>query len=206
MSLTLAHLFKLWPRAHADLLQGVANASAVVLCKYEINSPLRVAHFMAQCSHESSGGTRLIENLNYTTPERLMQVWPKRFPNAVTARPYLRNPEMLARVVYNGRNGNRSGTSDGYVYRGRGIIQLTGRGTYEHIGKIAGLALVEHPEMTSDNEHCLSVAGAFWASKPLNEAADEDDVREVTRLINGGFNGLNDRIRWLKLWKIELQA
>lgn len=206
MNLTLDVMLKHWPRANAELLEGIAKASAAVFEKFKINSPRRVAHFMAQCSHECGAGTRLIENLTYTTPERLMQVWPKRFPNVAAARPYLRNPVMLARVVYNGRNGNVIGTDDGFVYRGRGLIQITGRSNYTALAKASGIPLISEPELAADNHRCLEVAAAYWASRPLNQAADADDVREVTRLINGGQIGIDDRTRWLKIWKAELGA
>lgn len=204
MNITFEQLQKLWPHAHVDLLHGIANASVAVFSKHKIDTPRRVAHFLAQCSHESNGGSVLTENLFYTTPERLMRVWPKRFPNPSSTRAYLRNPSMLARLVYGGRMGNRPGTDDGSRFIGRGIVQLTGRDAYERIGKVAGLDLVDQPELASANDTCLAIAGAFWASKPLNEAADADDVRQVTLLVNGGTNGLDDRVRWLKLWKAEL--
>lgn len=202
--ITFNLLLKLWPRASAEMLQAIADASDAVFAKYAINTPLRVAHFLAQCSHESGAGTVLTENLFYTTSERLMTVWPKRFPNVVAARPFLRNPIMLGRNVYNGRMGNRAGTDDGYVYRGRGLIQVTGRDEYAAIGKIAGIDLVTNPDAASANDTCLPVAGAFWSSKPLNEAADADDLIRVTRLVNGGTVGLDDRARWLKSWKAEV--
>lgn len=193
-----------WPHCPSGLLKGIATTSEEVLAKYEINTPLRLAHFLAQVSHESGAGTITVENLYYSTAARLMAVWPSRFPNKQFAEGYTHNPKKLASYVYSGRMGNRVGTDDGYEFRGRGILQITGRSEFEAIGKIAGLDLLGNPELASDNQQALNVAGAFWSSKPLNRAADKDDLRRVTELVNGGHVGLAEREKWLRLWKAEL--
>jgi putative chitinase len=127
----------------------------------------------------------------------MTQVWPGRFPTIASAQPYARNPRALANKTYGGRMGNRPGTDDGYNYRGRGLIQITGRDGYRQVGRIAGLPLEENPELASSGEFLLEVAGAFWQWKGLNPKADVDSVVAVTRLINGGTNGLADRKEWL---------
>lgn len=199
-SVLLSH----WPHCQMELLKGIASTSEEVLARFEINTPLRLAHLLAQISHESHGGTVLLENLYYSTAARLMAVWPSRFPNKQFAEGYTHDPKKLADYVYNGRMGNRPGTDDGYVFRGRGLIQITGRNEFEIVGKISELDLLGNPQLASDPQQVLKVAGAFWSSKPLNRAADKDDLRRVTELINGGTVGLAERQKWLLVWKAEL--
>lgn len=203
MELTPSQLAKHWPNAGTALWNGVAAASAAVFAKYEIDTPLRVAHFMAQISHESAGGSRLVENLNYSA-QRLMEVWPKRFPTLLVATPYERNAKALAIKVYGSRLGNRPGTDDGWTYRGHGLIQLTGLDAYVAIKQASGLDIVTSPEIASAPESCLEIAAALWAWKKINPYADDDDLRRVTLLINGGYVGMNARAAWLKTWKAEI--
>jgi putative chitinase len=181
------------------------NQSASVFTKLEINTPLRIAHFMAQISHESGGGTISVENLNYTTAARLMAVWPTRFRTAASAKPYVRNPIGLACKVYNGRMGNRAGSEDGWLYRGRGFLQLTGRESYQKIGRTCGLDLEGDPDLALLPEYELLIAATEFVHSGCLKFADKDDLKSVTKRVNGGYIGLDSRAAWLKKWKKEMK-
>jgi putative chitinase len=162
-----------------------------VFVKYDINTPKRQAAFIGQCAIESRNFTRLEENLNYS-PERLMEIWPSRFPDMATALKYAHQPQLLANKVYAGRLGNNQ-ENDGYSFRGRGIIQLTGKDLYDNCGKAIGVDLINQPHLLADpNIACMS-AGWFWNKKGLNALADSKDYDTMTKRINGGLIGLDDR-------------
>jgi putative chitinase len=194
---------KLWPRARVALVDGVISTSPEVFLKYKINTPLRIAHFMAQISHESDGGTITEENMNYTTAARIAAVWPSRFTPA-TAQAFVKNPKALANKVYNGRMGNQPLSDDGYNFRGRGLLQLTGRESYQHIGALTGLTLVSNPSLVNDPETALEVAACEFVNLKCLPACDADDIRKVTRLVNGGYIGIDSRRNWLAKWKLAL--
>jgi len=166
--------------------------------KYEINTPKRQAAFIGQCAHESGNFTKLEENLNYS-PERLMKVWPSRFPDLATANKYGYNPQALANKVYAGRLGNNQ-EGDGWKYHGRGLIQLTGRENYERCGSSLGVDLIGHPDWLVDPQYAALSAGWFWNKHGLNELADAQEHGIITKRINGGILGLDDRI--LKTTKV----
>ena len=159
--------------------------------KYEINTPLRQAAFIGQCAHESNNFKTLEENLNYR-PETLMKVWPSRFPDLQTADKYAHNPQLLANKVYAGRLGN-SQENDGWNFHGRGLIQLTGRENYANCGSGLGVDLVGHPDWLLDPQYASLSAGWFWNKKGLNALADAGDLDTMTKRINGGLIGLDDR-------------
>lgn len=159
--------------------------------KYDINTPLRQAAFIGQCAHESANFTKLEENLRYS-PERLMQIWPSRFPDLATASKYAYNPQLLANKVYAGRLGNNQ-ENDGWKYHGRGLIQLTGRENYEHCGSSIGVDLIGSPDRLLDPTYAALSAGWFWHKKGLNALADSKDYDTMTKRINGGLHGLDDR-------------
>ena len=194
---------KLWPRARASLIQGILAQMPAAQAKYGLTNKNRLAMFLAQTSHECGGGTITEENLNYTAV-RMMQVWPTRFRTLASAQPYARNPRGLANKVYNGRMGNVTGTDDGWNYRGRGLIQITGKDGYVQVGKIAGLNLLANPDLANSRDTALLVAGAFWQWKGLNKWADAGNYLMVTRLINGGTTGWVDRQVWLKRWMANI--
>jgi putative chitinase len=158
---------------------------------YEITTPLRLAHFMAQTHVESMGYTRLVESLNYSA-KRLTQVWPGRFPSLAAAAPFANNPEALANKTYGGRMGNTQ-PGDGWRYIGRSIKQITGRENYAKCAVRTGLDLLNHPELAADPEHSVHIACDYWGSRCINPLADADDIVAVTKAINGGLNGLPDR-------------
>ncbi|RSZ59790.1 glycoside hydrolase family 19 protein [Massilia atriviolacea] len=166
-------------------------------------SALRVSHFMAQVLHESAALSRTVENLRYSA-QRLPQVWPQRFRPRGPLDPasFANDDVRLANEVYGGRLGNdRPG--DGYRYRGRGLLQLTGKDSYAQATDAlqAGYPLapdfVAEPDAVISARWCLGAAAAIWVAKDCNEAADEDDIVLVTTRINGGTVGLAERRRWL---------
>lgn len=201
--LTRYQLTNHWPHASDELIDGIIATAPQVLTAAQITTPLRLAHFMAQCSEECNAGTEIVESLTYTHVQRIMAVWPSRFPTFATAYPYVDQPRLLADKVYNGRMGNRIGTDDGWNYRGRGLLQLTGRESYEKIGESLGLDLIDEPDLAASPEHCLAIAAAEFVSLGCLPACDEDDVKTVTHRVNGGYIGLADREAWLRVWRHE---
>ncbi len=158
-----------------------------VACKrFDILTRLRLAHFVAQLGHESGGFVRLEENLNYSV-ERLRQVFKDRFGTNATAEPYARNPAALANLVYAGVSGNGPPASgDGWRYRGRGLIQLTGLNNYRAAGVGLGLPLLAEPDEARKPWNAALVAGWYWSSRNLNQHADADDLESISDLINRG--------------------
>jgi putative chitinase len=196
--LTKAILAVLYPRAAQAHLDAFAAKAPEVLAGFGLTkSDNRLHFFLAQIGHESGGLTIVEENMNYRA-ERIAEVWPKRFASAAAAKPFERNPEKLANNVYANRMGNGPPESgDGFRFRGRGYIQITGRDGYRNVGDIAKLPLEANPDMAAAPEHALLVACAFWQWKGLNAHCDAADFEKVTRLINGGLVGLADRRAWL---------
>jgi putative chitinase len=161
--------------------------------KYDINTPERQAAFIGQCAHESGNFKTLEENLNYK-PEALMRVWPSRFPDIATAMKYAHNQEAIANKVYGGRMGNGvEETGDGWKYHGRGLIQLTGKENYANCGSGIGVDLLSSPGLLNTPEYAALSAGWFWNKKGLNTLADAGDFETMTKRINGGTLGLEDR-------------
>ena len=161
--------------------------------KYDISTPARQAFFVGQCAHESNNFTRLEEGLNYSA-SRLMAVWPSRFPTLEAAAPYANNPEKLANKVYGGRAdlGNKE-DGDGFKFHGRGCIQLTGRDLYERCGEAIGADLINQPQLLVEPHYAAMSAAWFWNKKGLNALADSKDYDTMTKRINGGLIGLDDR-------------
>ena len=199
-------LYNLWPSGDVKipgLRDGIARSAQSVFSKYGINSPLLIAHVMAQISHECGAGHDVVENLNYTAG-RMMQVWPSRFPTMAMAAPYAGNPRALANKVYNGRMGNVSGSDDGWNFRGRGAAQTTGREGYARLAKATGLDLVNHPDLVNDPARFLECGVADFVLCGCLPFAKADDVLNVTRRLNGGAVGLAQRQAWLAKWKAAL--
>jgi putative chitinase len=162
--------------------------------RFDISTPERQACFLGQCAHESAGFTALKENLNYSA-EGLTKVWPKRFPSLDAAQPYHRNPEKIANKVYADRMGNGNEASgEGFKYRGRGLIQLTGKDNYKACGAALGADLLNDPDQVSSPKYAALSAGWFWDKNKLNQFADANDMTTLTKRINGGTHGLDDRI------------
>ena len=163
--------------------------------RFVIASPMQQAAFIGQCYHESGGFKQLKEGLSYSA-ERLTKVWPKRFPTIESAQPYARNEKALANKVYAGRMGNRDESSgDGARFCGRGLVQLTGSDGYYHAGKALGVDLWANPELVQTPEYAALTAGWFWSTHKCNEVALTGDWVKLTKIINGGTVGLDDRIK-----------
>jgi putative chitinase len=159
--------------------------------KYDISTPKRQACFIGQCMHESGGFKILQENLNYSAAA-LMRTWPSRFPDLDTADKYAHNPELIASKVYAGRMGNTTPEEAG-MYIGRGLIQLTGKENYENCGLGLGVDLLGHPDWLSTPKYAALSAGWFFNKKSINQLSDVMDIETMTKRINGGTIGLDDR-------------
>jgi putative chitinase len=165
-----------------------------VFHRYEINTPDRQAAFIGQCAHESAGFKTLEENLNYSA-EALMKTWPSRFPTMEVAQKYARNPEKIANKVYGGRMGNGlEETGDGWLYHGRGLIQLTGKDNYMLASDALNMDFIHTPDYVLVPKYAALTAGWYWNKRQLNKEADAKDYTGMTKKINGGTIGLNDRI------------
>jgi len=172
-----------------------------VAAKFGINTPLRLAHFLAQCGHESGGFKLVNENLNYSA-DGLKKIFPKYFAQAGLAESYARQPEKIASRVYGGRMGNGDeSTKEGYKFRGRGYIQLTGKSNYTEFDKFVNEDILANPDLVATQYPLLSAAW-FFHKNGLNAIADKgaDDatVTSVTKRVNGGTIGLPDRIKHFK--------
>jgi putative chitinase len=185
----------LWP--HGDekipgLRAGMIASAPAVFARYGITTPLLVAHVMAQGNHECGAGHEVVENLSYSA-ERMTQGWPSRFPSVASAEPCAHNSKALADKVYDGRMGNRPGTNDGYNFRGQGFSQTTGCDEYQRLGKLTGLGLVNHPELLIDPAHFLECGVANFILCGCLPFAKADDLLNVTKRLNGGIVGLDQR-------------
>jgi putative chitinase len=181
--------------------QRVIDQIPGVMEKFAINTPLRLAHFLAQAGHESGGFKIAQENLNYSA-KGLMNIFKKYFPSEAIANDYAKKPQKIANRVYSGRMGNGNEASgDGYKFRGRGDIQLTGRDNYTAFGKAIGVAIEENPDLVATQYQLLSAAW-FWGKNNLNKIADtgatDAAVTMITKRVNGGTIGLADRIKHFK--------
>lgn len=161
--------------------------------QFEINTPYRAAAFLAQIIHESAHLNAVVENLNYSA-KALVAVFHTRFPDMETAQPYDRNPEKIANYIYGGRMGNTA-PGDGWKYRGRSLIQITGKNNYTACGAALKLDLIAHPELLETPDCAALAAGWFWSTHGLNAMADAGDTVGITKRINGGTNGIEERTR-----------
>jgi putative chitinase len=187
-------LYKATP-ANIDAYLGPINASCA---KFNINTPKRIAAFLAQIAHETGCLKYTEENLNYTR-ERLEQIFPKYFPNGL-AELYAGIPAKIGARVYGGRMGNGDeSTGDGYTYRGRGLFQLTGKANYKACGAYIGVDLLNYPALLCRPDVAIESAAWFWNENNLSKPADAEDFKTITKKINGGYNGYADRVKyWLK--------
>ena len=161
--------------------------------RFDISNPNRQAAFIGQMSHECGNFRILSENLNYKAAT-LMKLWSKRFPTLEIANQYAGNPQKIANMVYANRMGNRDEASgDGYRFRGRGCIQTTGHANYFHAGQALGVDFVMEPDLVASPKYAALTAGFFWSTHGLNELADKQDHKSITKRINGGYIGLADR-------------
>ncbi len=210
-AVTAAQLTQIMPRVDAATWTDVLNEGMEA---YEIVGPLRRAAFLAQIAHESGELRRLVENLSYSA-SALRKAWPKRFTTEALARYYERQPEKLANYVYASRlsNGNES-SGDGWRFRGRGLLQITGRSKYASTAAALELPLLENPELLEEPHLAAFSAALFWRCNGLNELADvsgdrihdDEDFRRITKVINGGTIGIRERIRYWERAKSVLGA
>jgi putative chitinase len=202
-----------------QLLEGIIPNKVLielpsVMDKFKINNNLRISHFLSQCEHESGGFSLVVENLNYSA-EQLAKTWPKRYslsskpphiPNAL-AKKIERNPQMIGNATYSNRMGNGGPeTNEGFMYRGRGYIQLTGKNNYISFSKFVEDDVVKIPDLVA-KKYPLSSAGWFFHTNNLNLVCDRGSdiktITSVTRIINGGTTHLEDRIsRFYKFWNL----
>jgi putative chitinase len=169
------------------------SALAQLLPDYELNTPLRVAHFVAQCAHESGNFVFIRENLNYKAAS-LQKTFAKYFPTAELAAQYANRPEQIANRIYASRMGNGPETSgDGYRFCGRGLIQLTGRDNYTFFAGSLDISVEDASQYLETFEGAAQSACWFWEQNNLNRFADANDVKGLTRAINGGYIGIEDR-------------
>jgi len=189
MPITEQQLLQILPSAgrQAGAFVPVLNTA---MNRYGIVGTRRAAAFIAQVGHESGQLTRLVENLNYGA-DGLMKTWPGRF-DSVRATAAARNPEQIANIVYAGRMGNAA-PGDGWKYRGRGLIQVTGKTNYAACGEALGLDLISQPELLEQPQYAAMSAAWFWSANGLNSLADAGDLTKITQRINGGTNGMADR-------------
>jgi putative chitinase len=189
--------------------QNWVDAVAAACQEFNINTPQRIAGFLSQCAHESGGFERLQENLNYSA-DGMAGIWPRRFavlgpdgkpvkkdgknqPNKFALALH-RKPEMIANVVYSGRMGNGPTESgEGWKYRGRGLKQLTGKTNHSNCSKGLGVDLVDNPDLLLEPIYAARSAAWFWSTNKCNVFADAEDIEGLTRRINGGLIGLEDR-------------
>ncbi|MQT93966.1 glycoside hydrolase family 19 protein [Pseudomonas helleri] len=210
MPITVQQLLKILPNAGqvAGVFVPVLNTA---MNRYQIVSQKRIAAFIAQVGHESGQLTRLMENLNYSA-DGLANTWPNRYAEPDGKGGYLKvlvkdrqrnkpnalglslagKPEQIANNVYAGRMGSTA-PGDGWKYRGRGLIQLTGKTNYLLCGEALGLDLLTQPDLLEKPQHACMAAAWFWSSNGLNSLADKGDIETITRRVNGGLTGLADR-------------
>jgi len=205
--ITQEELKKHYPNANDKVLKALVESLKLLADKYGINTPLRLAHFLAQTAHESGGYRAVEENLNYSA-DGLNKIFPKYFKNAGRdAQAYHRQPEKIANIVYASRMGNGDTASgDGYKFRGRGVIQLTGRSNYTNFAKDMGIQIEEAVSYLATPQGAVESGAWFWSKNGLNALADKDDVTAVTKRINGGTIGLEDRKKHTEDFKKILKA
>ena len=192
--LTYEQLLAINDNKNPDMCKYYIDSLNKVLSDYKIDNKIRLAHFLAQIIHESGNLKYKSENLNYSA-KTLLSTFGKYFKNEEIANQYARNPEKIANRVYANRMGNRDEASgDGWKYRGRGLIQLTGADNYRLCSNALNINLIDDPDLIISNpDISVKVACWFWNYKNLNELCDKDDVISITKKINGGLNGIESR-------------
>ena len=176
-----------------ELADKWLNAINETCEEFAIDSPYRIAGFVSNVAHESGGFKFVSENLNYSAAS-LMRVWSSRFPTVEIAQRYAMQPEKIANRAYADRMGNGDEASgDGWKYRGRGLIQLTGKNNYVAYSMACDNEALQYPDMVAEPKYAAESAGWFWSVNRLNQLADNQDIVGMAKRINGGINGLDDR-------------
>lgn len=195
-------LKKALPRAPEQWLVAAIEETP----KWNIDTINELATFLAQCAHESSEFLHLVENLYYSTPERLMVIWPTRFKSKEQALPYTRNPEKLANLVYANRMGNGPPESgDGWRHRGAGPIQITGKDNQTACASDLGIPLQNFVKRVQEPYDGIRSACWYWKVYRLDEVDDDEDQKQDTRRIQGGQGGLEERQRLFRIIKAQLE-
>jgi putative chitinase len=190
------------PKASPTILASLGNAAAVHFPKYgAAENAARLADFLAETCNESGGYSQFEENLNYSA-KRLMEVWPSRFPSIAEAQPYANNPVQLANKVYGGRMGNIQ-PGDGWAYRGRGLLELTGRGNYEGTDRRLGIGLDINPDLAAVPALSLLIALDFYTTNNVWSVLDTGHPIEARKITNGGTVGL-DNVNILRARAMEI--
>lgn len=211
--LTLEMMRRRWPNGDQHipgLLEGIVATAPATFAKYGLTSPLVVAHAMAQFSEECGQGLEMIENMNYSV-QGLLEFFGTHFTPAMAER-WAHNPDVIAEIAYGGRMGNAPPPStDGYVFRGAGLAQVTGRDGVVNLQAFleehgVDFDIVENPELIIDPAHALECGVAEWIVCGCLQYAEKDDIVGETKALNGGLNGLTERQRQFTLWKSELVA
>lgn len=186
-----------------DIFKGLQDLDS----RYVINTDYRLAHFLAQIHHESGGFKHELENLYYTTTHQLMKTFPKYFKTESDAKHFINNPQGLAAVIYSNRMGNGSPESgDGFLFRGRGLIQITGKDLYKKASEFFKIDFVYSPDTILAMKNPVEVAAWLYSiEKQCNSLlvgkSSEDDCKAVTKRINGGYNGLSERYKLFKIYR-----
>ncbi|MGY2401133.1 glycoside hydrolase family 19 protein [Pseudomonas sp. SDO5271_S396] len=192
MLITADQIQQILPRSSNEACRYIDPLN-VAMARFGIDTPLRAAAFIAQVGHESEQLRVVVEDLDYSA-EALLASWPSRFDAALAER-VARNPEAIANIAYASHLGNGPQASgDGWKYRGRGLIQITGLCNYKSIGDALGLDLLTHPELLEQPENAALSAARFWSVNGLNELADLNQLQPITERVNGGLNGESDRL------------
>jgi putative chitinase len=195
MVITQQQLTQIMPQARTQMLESFLDEFNVQLPNYQIDTPLRLAAFLAQGALESGELRELSEILYYSTSARLQQVWPSRFPTVQSTLPYIKNPAALGNFVYANRMGNGDPASgDGYKYRGRGWFSGTGKDFYQRMSDLTRHDFISSPDDMVIPKYAVLSACQFWASSNLNPLADAENFTQVTKVINGGITGLAARL------------
>jgi predicted chitinase len=204
-SISAAQIGLLAPKANPVYVTAFQNADAALADTGILASDLRLCHFMAQVLTETGDLHYTAEDLDYSAAT-ICKVWPSHFATPADAAPYAHNSEALGNYIYgpnlNGKGLGNTEADDGFRFRGRGLLQTTGRAAYARVGQALGIDLIGNPDLAFDARYSLQVAGNVWVhntyhGKGCNALADADDVTSVTRAINGGLNGLAARKDWL---------
>jgi putative chitinase len=204
MTITLELLKEIAPQTKTEKLEGFVEGLQYACDRFEINTPSRLACFLAQVAHESGGFNAVKENLNYGA-QGLVNTFKKYFPTLEAAHPYERNPETIANRVYANRMGNGDEHSgDGFKHRGRGLIQLTGHDNYASFAADMGMTIDEAIDYLETYEGAAMSAAWFWWKNNLNTWADQEDMLTLTKKINGGTIGLEDRKHHFEIIKEAL--
>ncbi len=195
---TLDQIRRFAAHARDEVIGPIEPILNEALVAADISTPLRIAHFFAQIANETGGFRALVEDLHYSA-KRLREVWPGKFSSDEIAERYAgAGPEAIANKAYAGIIGNGPEASgDGWRFRGRGFMQLTGRDNYRRFGEAVGINLVDNPDLAADPVEGFRLATAFWRAAKCNDAADRDDLETVTKKVNGGLIGLEHRRQWL---------